>query len=217
MMSCTRSSTAVPALLSAVHALIEEGHDWRFVLTGSSARKLRRSGVDLMAGRAVVRTVHPFMTAELGDVFDLRGALERGMLPLVLQHLSIRREARAIDPHPRLLDDVPLANRSGCSPGRRATAACVRPGCPIPGRGCAVAKTTPWHGLAVSRIVPSRIVLVVDQPGRPYLSRSGKAGHESPADRTARSRSAAGSGLAAGSVGGGRGRRRTLPGRGGAR
>ena len=73
----------VPALLSAVHALIEEGRDWRFVLTGSSARKLKRSGVDLMAGRAVVRTMHPFMAAELGDSFDLTGALERGMLPLV--------------------------------------------------------------------------------------------------------------------------------------
>ena len=47
----------VPALASAVHALIEEGRDRRFVLTGSSARKLRRSGVDLMAGRAVVRTM----------------------------------------------------------------------------------------------------------------------------------------------------------------
>ena len=74
----------VPELLSATHALIEEGQDRRFVLTGSSARKLRRSGVDLMAGRAVVRTMHPFMAAELGDGFDLPTALLRGMLPLVL-------------------------------------------------------------------------------------------------------------------------------------
>ena len=74
----------VPELLSATHALIEEGQDRRFVLTGSSARKLRRSGVDLMAGRAVVRTMHPFMAAELGDGFDLPAALQRGMLPLVL-------------------------------------------------------------------------------------------------------------------------------------
>lgn len=35
-----------------------------FFLTGSSARKLRRAGVDLLAGRAVVRTMHPFMAAE---------------------------------------------------------------------------------------------------------------------------------------------------------
>ena len=74
----------VPDLLSAVHALIEEQRGWRFVLTGSSARKLRRSGVDLMAGRAVVRTMHPFMAAELEASFDLPAALQRGMLPLVL-------------------------------------------------------------------------------------------------------------------------------------
>ena len=74
----------VPDLLSAVHALIEEQRGWRFVLTGSSVRKLRRSGVDLMAGRAVVRTMHPFMAAELDASFDLPTALQRGMLPLVL-------------------------------------------------------------------------------------------------------------------------------------
>ncbi len=74
----------VPDLLSAVHALIEEHRGWRFVLTGSSARKLKRSGVDLMAGRAVVRTMHPFMAAELEASFDLPAALKRGMLPLVL-------------------------------------------------------------------------------------------------------------------------------------
>ena len=65
----------VPDLLSAVHALIEEQRGWRFVLAGSSARKLRRSGVDLMAGRAVVRTMHPFMAAELDASFDLPAAL----------------------------------------------------------------------------------------------------------------------------------------------
>ena len=92
----------MPELLSAVHALIEEGRDWRFVLTGSSARKLRRNGVDLMAGRAVVRTMHPFMAAELGGLFDLPGALECGMLPLVhgavhpLRHVAeLRRRLRA--------------------------------------------------------------------------------------------------------------------------
>ena len=73
-----------PALLTAVHALIEERRGWVFVLTGSGARKLRRGGVDLMAGRALVRSMHPFMAAELGDSFDLPSALERGLLPLVL-------------------------------------------------------------------------------------------------------------------------------------
>lgn len=73
----------VPELLNVVHALIESADRRRFVLTGSSARKLRRGGVDLLAGRAVVRTLHPFMAAEL-DLFDLPAALARGLLPLVV-------------------------------------------------------------------------------------------------------------------------------------
>jgi len=73
----------VPELLSAVHALIEEKRGWRFILTGSSARELRRAGVDLMAGRAVMRTLHPFMASELGEKFDLETSLNLGLLPLV--------------------------------------------------------------------------------------------------------------------------------------
>jgi len=53
------------------------------VLTGSSARKLRRGGVDLLGGRAVVRTLHPFMAAEL-DRFSLDDALRHGLLPLAV-------------------------------------------------------------------------------------------------------------------------------------
>jgi len=75
----------VPELLSAVHALIEEKPGVRFVLTGSSARKLKRSGVDLLAGRAVERHLHPFMAAELGERFRLEQALEEGMVPLVTE------------------------------------------------------------------------------------------------------------------------------------
>ncbi len=73
----------VPELLSAVHALIEEKRGWTFVLTGSSARKLKQTGVDLMAGRAVVRSLHPFMASELGRYFNLSTALTQGMLPIV--------------------------------------------------------------------------------------------------------------------------------------
>lgn len=67
-----------------VHALIEQHPKLRFVLTGSSARKLKRSGVDLMAGRARVRTLHPYMAAEWGASFSLESALRHGMLPLAL-------------------------------------------------------------------------------------------------------------------------------------
>lgn len=73
----------VPELLAVVHQLIEERVGHRFVLTGSSSRKLKRTGVDLLAGRAVVRALHPFMAAELGDAFELEAALTDGLLPLV--------------------------------------------------------------------------------------------------------------------------------------
>ena len=72
----------LPELLHVVHDLIEERSGHRFVLTGSSARKLRRGGVDLLAGRAVVREMHPFLASELPE-FDLRASLTRGLLPLV--------------------------------------------------------------------------------------------------------------------------------------
>ncbi|MCC6765719.1 MAG: ATP-binding protein [Deltaproteobacteria bacterium] len=71
-----------PVLLSAVHRLIETRR-LRFVLCGSSARQLRRKGVNLLAGRAVERRLHPFTAAELGRRFDLDDALTFGTLPLV--------------------------------------------------------------------------------------------------------------------------------------
>ena len=72
-----------PDLLHVVHALIESGPPLRFALSGSSARKLRRGGVNLLAGRAADLRLHPFMAAELGDAFDLDAALRWGLLPLV--------------------------------------------------------------------------------------------------------------------------------------
>jgi len=75
----------VPALLSTVHSLIEEHKNVQFILTGSSARKLKEKGVNLLAGRALLRHLHPFMASELGGHFDLEKALRIGMLPLVFQ------------------------------------------------------------------------------------------------------------------------------------
>ncbi len=73
----------VPELLNVVHELLEARQRKRFVLTGSSARRLRRGGVDLLAGRALLRTLHPFMAAELPR-FHLDEALHCGLLPLVV-------------------------------------------------------------------------------------------------------------------------------------
>ena len=77
-----------PELLTVVHSLIEEHRGWRFVLTGSSARKLRRGGVDLMAGRALWREMHPYMAAELAADFDIQTALTYGMIPIVVEAAS---------------------------------------------------------------------------------------------------------------------------------
>lgn len=73
----------VPALLDVVHELIEARPSLRFVMTGSSVRKLRRAGVNLLAGRAVQRALHPFLAAELGEEFELERALRHGLVPLV--------------------------------------------------------------------------------------------------------------------------------------
>lgn len=73
----------LPELLNVVHELIESGPPKRYVLTGSSARKLRRGGVDLLGGRAVLRTLHPFMASEW-ERFDLAESLRHGLLPLVV-------------------------------------------------------------------------------------------------------------------------------------
>lgn len=73
----------VPELLSVVHFLIEEQRNIQFVLTGSSSRKLKKAGVDLMAGRAIKRSMHPFIAAELQNEFTLNTALNLGMLPII--------------------------------------------------------------------------------------------------------------------------------------
>ena len=73
----------VPELLSAVHHLIEENRKLQFVLTGSSARKIKRKEVNLLGGRALVRTMHPFMLAELGNQYSFEQALEFGLLPFI--------------------------------------------------------------------------------------------------------------------------------------
>jgi predicted AAA+ superfamily ATPase len=73
-----------PQLLEEVHRLIEK-RKWRFALCGSSARKLRRGGVNLLGGRAITRELLPFCSRELGTRFSLRNALRWGLLPLVQQ------------------------------------------------------------------------------------------------------------------------------------
>ncbi len=72
----------LPELLDEVHRLIEKSGYW-FILTGSSARKLRRSGVNLLGGRAYTRRFHPMTAAELGQAYDFDKCLKYGLLPTI--------------------------------------------------------------------------------------------------------------------------------------
>jgi predicted AAA+ superfamily ATPase len=74
----------LPALLNEVHRAIE-GQRLRFALLGSSARKLKREGANLLAGRALRLEMHPLVAEELGDDFSLDRALAWGTLPVVWQ------------------------------------------------------------------------------------------------------------------------------------
>lgn len=78
----------VPELLQVVHYLIEQKKGYQFILTGSSARKLKRTGVDLLAGRALLKFMNPFTASELGSLFSLEKALNIGMLPIVWDNMD---------------------------------------------------------------------------------------------------------------------------------
>ncbi len=73
----------VPAILNEVHRLIER-KKIQFILTGSSARKLRKQGVNLLAGRALTHSLFPLTARELGSDFNLPRALKFGLLPMAV-------------------------------------------------------------------------------------------------------------------------------------
>lgn len=122
----------IPALLDEAHALIAAHPELRLVLTGSSARKLRRAGTNLLGGRAARATLHPIVHPERGSdpahPCDLARAMALGGLPAVLQspepfadlldyvgvylQEEIRAEgiARHLDAFARFLEVAALAN-----------------------------------------------------------------------------------------------------------
>src|SRR5206468_10198521 len=72
----------IPALLNEVHRAIESSRR-RFVLVGSSARRLKTAGTNLLAGRASVRMMYPLLASELGADFDLNRLLRFGSIPVI--------------------------------------------------------------------------------------------------------------------------------------
>jgi predicted AAA+ superfamily ATPase len=72
-----------PAILDEVHRLIESRR-LRFVLSGSSVRKVRRGGTNLLAGRADMKRLFPLVSAEIGPGVDTNHMIECGSLPLAV-------------------------------------------------------------------------------------------------------------------------------------
>lgn len=72
----------VPQILDVVHKIMEE-RKINFILTGSGARKLKKTGADLLGGRASYCRMHPFTAKELGNSFSLDKALHTGLIPVV--------------------------------------------------------------------------------------------------------------------------------------
>jgi predicted AAA+ superfamily ATPase len=94
----------LPDLLNEVHRFMEE-KKLKFVLCGSSARKLKRSGVNLLAGRALKRSMHPFVPEEFGDQFDLEEVLRYGSLPVVWDS-TVKEETLSAYTHLYLKEEI---------------------------------------------------------------------------------------------------------------
>lgn len=78
----------IPELLNVVHGLIEDKKGYQFILTGSSSRKLKKEGVNLLGGRAVLRHMPPFFAGEIKSIFQLSRNIQLGMLPLVIDSIT---------------------------------------------------------------------------------------------------------------------------------
>lgn len=91
---CLDEIQKIPALLDEAHRLMET-KKYRFALTGSSARKLKRGGADLLAGRAVTKMMEGLTYEEMGKAFQLDQSVRWGTIPLVVS--SYRDESHMAD------------------------------------------------------------------------------------------------------------------------
>ena len=87
----------VPRLLDVIHSRIEQDPSVRFILCGSSARKLRHGSSNLLGGRAVYRSMHPLTMNELGDHFRLSLVLHYGSMPRIYTLLLENKTDEARD------------------------------------------------------------------------------------------------------------------------
>jgi len=85
-----------PELLNEVHLLMEEKPNIQFILTGSSARKLRHAGTNLLGGRAITLRLYPLTHEERGERFDIEEAIHLGTLPKIVLEKSEQGKARLL-------------------------------------------------------------------------------------------------------------------------
>ncbi|MDE0151121.1 MAG: AAA family ATPase [Bdellovibrionales bacterium] len=87
----------IPKLLDIVHLEIEKNKKIQFILTGSSSRKLKKGGANLLAGRLFTFTLHPLTYKELNRHFKLNDILQTGSLPSILSYKNIKDKSRYLE------------------------------------------------------------------------------------------------------------------------
>ena len=84
----------IPKILDIVHLEIEKNKNIQFILTGSSARKLKKGAANMLAGRLFTFSLHPFTHLELGVSFNLDNVLQLGSLPGLNNYKNIKDRSR---------------------------------------------------------------------------------------------------------------------------
>ncbi len=87
----------IPKLLDVVHKEKENNKKTQFILTGSSSRKLKRGGGNMLAGRLFYFTIHPLTHTEWGKSFNTREAMQTGTLPALKNYTRLKDKARYLD------------------------------------------------------------------------------------------------------------------------
>lgn len=96
----------VPKLLNSVQVLIDEGAPFRFVLTGSSARKLKRGQANLLPGRIILEYLDPLLATEVGAPFDFDRAMRVGCLPGIYLNRESGEEVLGTYSHIYLREEI---------------------------------------------------------------------------------------------------------------
>ena len=87
----------VPKILDIVHREMEHNKQTQFILIGSSSRKLKRGGANLLAGRAISFALHPLTHKEINGRLNLQDLLQTGSLPSLFEYKTIKEKSRYLN------------------------------------------------------------------------------------------------------------------------